>query len=54
MDGTPARFDILISNNPESQFFLLYSSRYIAAATPTGIAINAVNNKIQILPINAV
>ena len=42
IEGTPARFEMLVCNILVTQFLGAYSSRYIAAETPTGKAIIAV------------
>ena len=43
IDGTPARFDMLISMIEVSLFFGAYSSRYIAAPIPVGTVNAAVS-----------
>ena len=54
IDGTPAKFAILISKKFANNPFLLYSSRYSAAAMPMGKAITVVSPIIHMVPTHAV
>ena len=53
MEGTPARFDTLISIKSENQFLGAYSSRYKPAATPIGTAVKKVIDITNVEPTQA-
>ena len=53
MEGTPAKFEILISINLLILLLLPYSSKYNAVATPNGTEMIDTKLSIHMLPYNA-
>ena len=53
IDGTPARFEMLISITSVTQDLRAYSSRYTPAAMPRGTAVAAVTTITTIVPTQA-